>query len=206
MTDFPGCLWPVPEGPWCRPNLPGDSSSGPRSQGLPAVLGDLGICQMSHGVDQLSRGTQAPVRGPAVSNTFPGRLALGSENSRGRPALPDDTASCQKSHECDLRSWVTRARALWPRGQPDVPGESGLCRRAHGNDQMSRATLARVRRPSGSTSCPGQLGPGSDRPRGQAALPGDSRFGLRARGVEQLSQATRALPGCSLLPSLKHLT
>ena len=81
-TDFPGRLRPVPEGPWYGPPLPGDSSSGPRSRSLPAFPGDLGMCQMSRGVDQLSRGTQARVQDPVVSTSCPGELYPGPKTSR----------------------------------------------------------------------------------------------------------------------------
>ena len=63
----------------------------------PAVLGDLGPCQRTRGVDQPSRASQTHARGPVVftsspgglglcpmaqvSNSCPGRLALGSEDA-----------------------------------------------------------------------------------------------------------------------------
>ena len=56
-TTCTGRLGQVIEGPWCRPTLPGDSGSGPRSRGLPAVPGDSGPCLMSCWFDQLSQGT-----------------------------------------------------------------------------------------------------------------------------------------------------
>ena len=67
----PGQLGPVPQGPWCRPDILGDLGSGPRPRGRPAVLGALGTGPKALGVDQLTRVTRARIRGPAGSASCP---------------------------------------------------------------------------------------------------------------------------------------
>ena len=70
-TNCPGRLRPLPEVPQCRPTLPGDSSSSPRSHGRPAVLGDSCPGLRARGVDLDSWVTRAHAKGPAGSTSCP---------------------------------------------------------------------------------------------------------------------------------------
>ena len=159
-TSFPRELGPGSEVPQGRPPVPGDSGPGPRA------------C----GVDRLSRGTRARVRGPAGSTSCPGGLGPESEGPRGRPAVPG-TRACVRGHV----------------GSTRCPRRSHSSPTARGVDHMSRAILARVQRPARSTSRPARLRPCSDGPRGQPAVPGAWGPCPKSLGVDQLSRATPAL-------------
>ena len=127
-TICPGRIWPVPVGPRCQPAVPGDSGSFPRS----------------HGVDQLSRLTQARV---------PKLAGLARCPCRSGPGL--------RGRGVELLSLAIWARVLFPMGltncpgrvapgsdgpwvRPAVPGDSGLGPSAHGVDQLSWVTRAHV--------------------------------------------------------------
>ena len=129
---------------------------------------------MPRGVNQTSQATPAWLRGPTVSHSSPGTLALWTDGPRGRPADPGDFGPVSKG----------------PWGRPTFPGVSGLCPRDRGMDHLSQATQVRVRGPAayllsrvtwacarchaGSTSCPGGLRPGSRIPWCRPAVPGNS--------------------------------
>ena len=129
---------------------------------------------MPRGVNQTSQATPAWLRGPTVSHSSPGTLALWTDGPRGRPADPGDFGPVSQG----------------PWGRPTFPGVSGLCPRDRGMDHLSQATQVRVRGPAayllsrmtwacatchaGSTSCPGGLRPGSRIPWCRPAVPGNS--------------------------------
>ena len=161
---------------------PAGSTRGPgrlalESEGLrgrPDLQGESSTCPMPRGVNQTSQATPAWLRGPTVSHSSPGTLALWTDGPRGRPADPGDFGPVSKG----------------PWGRPTFPGVSGLCPRDRGMDHLSQATQVRVRGPAayllsrvtwacarchaGSTSCPGGLRPGSRIPWCRPAVPGNS--------------------------------
>ena len=158
-TSFPRELGPGSEVPQGRPPVLGDSGPGPRA------------C----GVDRLSRGTRARVRGPAGSTSCPGGLGPESESPRGRPAVPG-TRACVRGHV----------------GSTRCPRRSHSSPTARGVDHMSRAILARVQRPAVSTNSPARLGSGP-RSHGRPAVPGASGPCQMSRCMDQLPRATWAL-------------
>jgi len=106
--NFPGRFGPVSMGPWCRPTVPDVPGQGPKARGVdqhicasrtrvrsprrrPAVPDNSGPCLRSRGLDQLSWGTWARVRGPAVWTSSCRLLSLGCGGLLGRPALPGDS-------------------------------------------------------------------------------------------------------------------
>ena len=103
-TRIPGRLGPLPEYPWCRSTVPGDSGTFPKSRSvdlLPRpywaivqgprvrsdVPGHLATCSRCCGVDQLSRMTRIRVRNLKLSSSCPGLLKSGSR-ARGFTSWP----------------------------------------------------------------------------------------------------------------------
>ena len=156
-TSFPRELGPGSEVPQGRPPVPGDSGPGPRA------------C----GVDRLSRGTRARVRGPPgrpavqvdsgpslkarVVDQLSQALGPVSEGTWVRPGVPGDRTRVRRpvgSTICPGRYWPG---SKGPRGPPAGPRDSGPVLMARGVNQQSLAPGARVRNPSVLTSCPGRL-------------------------------------------------
>ena len=178
------------EGPWCRPAIPGDLGSCPRTLVLkeltlatwdrirgtairPALPGDLGSGPRARRFDLLPRKTQAQVRDPTGSTSSPGyersvRVLVGSTRGPGRLAPRSDGL----------------------RGQPALPGDSRSGPGSRGVDQLSQMTGAQVRGPTWSTSSPWQLGQGSEGLKCQPAIPGDSGPCPRTLVLDQLSLVT----------------
>ena len=148
----------------------------------PAVPEDSRQAPIACGIDQLSRLTQASVRGPAVLTSSSGRLVKRSVVPRGRPAHPCDMGPVRKTVLSSSWPWQRGPGSEGPRCRPTVPGDSGLCPRARGVDHMSQATLTRVRGPAVSTNTPGRLGFISKDPRGRPYVPCDSGPCPRSRG------------------------
>ena len=151
-------------------------------RGRPAVPEDLRPVLITRGVENLSRLSLASVRGPPMSTSSPGRLALVSEGPRCPPALPGDSRS---------RQWPALSTSspgrLGPmpevlRAQPDVPGDLGPCSSACGVEELSRATRARVRWPAQSTKSHERHVLGSVDSRGRQVLPVDSGSGRGLTG------------------------
>ena len=65
-------------------------------------------------MDQLSRETQACLRGPAVSYSSPGRLVLLSKGPCRPPDIQGDLGPCSSARTVDQLSWVTRACVRFP--------------------------------------------------------------------------------------------
>ena len=159
-------------------------------RGRPAVPEDLRPVLITRGVENLSRLSLASVRGPPMSTSSPGRLALVSEGPRCPPALPGDSRS-----------------GRWPALSTSCPGDSGPCLRSCGLNQMSRATWGLAPVPAGSKSSPARLGPGSDGLRSRPNLTSDTCLVPWTHGVDKFSRWTRdraegsrgppALPGDS---------
>ena len=175
----PGRTGPVPEGLQCRQNIPGNSGSGPRSSGRPAVPGDPGPCLRARGVDQMSQVTSARLRVPAGSTSCPGCLRPGSEGPERSTGCPEGIGPLPKG----------------PCGQPAVPGHSRLGPRGRGVDQLLRVTWAQDHGPAVSTSTPGRIALFSEGLWVRSPVPGNSGLGPRHLVVDELYQETRDLVG-----------
>ena len=148
-TSFPGRLVP--------------GSEVPRVQ--PALLGNSGLGQTSHDVDQLSQTIRNGVRGPMGSTRYPGRLGPRSVCPRGQSAVPGASGPCPKSRSVDQLSPGDSGVCPRPAGLIRCPGQVGPSLRARGVEQLSRTTGAHVRVLKVSTSCPGLLTIRSEGPR-----------------------------------------
>ena len=112
----------MPEGPWVRQVVLGDSGLGPRA----------------HSVDQLSRVTGALDRGPTLSTSCPTRLGTGSEGLRGQQALAGNSGPVPRACVVDQLSWGTQANTRGPAELTSSPACLGAEFRAHGVDLLSR--------------------------------------------------------------------
>ena len=163
----------MPEGPWVRQAIPGDSRLGPRA----------------HVVDQLSRTTRAQVRGHVGSTGSHGELGPGSEGMCGQPAVLRDSGLCPRARQVHQLPQGTRARVRGKRGRPSVPGHLGPGPWAHGYDQLTRGNCALILWPAVFTSSPGRFEPLPEGPQDQQTVLGDLGSRPRFRSVDLLSRA-----------------
>ena len=159
LSSAPGHLGHMPETLWGRPALPGDSGPGRNSHGVdqmsratrarpdclwgrPAVQGDSRFGLIVRRVDQLSRANRTRVRGPVVSTSSPGLIALLSDGLRGQPDVPGDLGSGPKCRGVHQLSRTTQPGSEGLCGRPVFPGTSGPDLTYHAVDQSPRATQA----------------------------------------------------------------
>ena len=107
-TSCPGQVRSVSEGQQVLPAVPGNSRSS--------------LCVRSHGVNQLSRVTLAPVRGPAVLTRSPGRIGCVPVGPWCRAAVPGDLSSSLRPHGVELLPRVTQAVVRGPAVLTITPG------------------------------------------------------------------------------------
>ena len=181
-TSSSGPIGPVPDCPCGRPDMPDKSGMYPRPSRVEQ------ISRATPAQFRWPRGWLAPqgdsarVRGPAVSTSTPGRIALASHGPQRRPALPGDWGPGPKasgSITCPVRFAVI---SQGPSGHQAPPGYSHPCPRARMVIQIYWVTRAWVQGPAVSTSCSWPLGPISNGPRFRPALPGESCTGPIAPG------------------------
>ena len=178
LTSCPGRPGPMPEGTRGRPDVPGDSGQAPSA------------C----GVDRLSRGSRARVRGPERSTDCPMGIGPLPKGPWGPPAVPGHSRLGPKALGVDELPQETPARLRVPVVSPSCPGELGANPEGLRSPPVVPGDSDRTRGPGCRRAVLGdpRMCPGT---RGQPAIPGDLGWSPMSRGVEQLSRATRGLFG-----------
>ena len=182
LTRCPGRPGPMPEGTRGRPDVPGDSGQAPSA------------C----GVDRLSRGSRARVRGPERSTDCPMGIGPLPKGPWGQPAVPGHSRLGPKALGVDELPQETPARLRVPAVSPSCPGDLGAIPEGLRSPPVVPGDSDRTRGPGCRRAVLGdpRVCPGT---RGQPSIPGDLGWSPMSRGVDQLSRATRALFGGTAL-------